>query len=48
MLDNRSGGAGAEPCDGCNGTGNCHDHMPARNGVYANLTPVNPIALLRP
>ncbi|MER7850725.1 hypothetical protein ABTZ03_43130 [Kitasatospora sp. NPDC096077] len=48
VLNNQTGGAAAQLCDGYNGTGNCHDYMPAQTGVYANLTPVNSIVLLRP
>ncbi|MFJ4187878.1 hypothetical protein [Kitasatospora sp. NPDC089509] len=47
VLNNQTGGAGAQLCTGYNGTGSC-EYIAAQNGVYANLTPINSIVLLRP
>ncbi|AUY48033.1 hypothetical protein [Streptomyces sp. CB01881] len=47
VLNNQSGGAHAHLCLGYNGT-NCNYDMPAQNGVWADLTPVNSITLDRP
>ncbi|MCQ9181359.1 hypothetical protein KMT30_20375 [Streptomyces sp. IBSBF 2953] len=47
VLNNQTGGASAELCLNYGGT-NCNSTIAARNGVYADLTPVNSIKLNRP
>ncbi|CAL9360700.1 hypothetical protein SUDANB120_00656 [Streptomyces sp. enrichment culture] len=47
VLNNQTGGATAALCTGSSGTG-CGGRIAAQTGVYANLTPINSVALYRP
>ncbi|MEU5208623.1 hypothetical protein [Streptomyces sp. NPDC020742] len=47
VLNNQSGGAHARLCTGYNGAG-CSYDMAAQHGVYADLTPINSVTLVRP
>lgn len=47
VLNNQTGGATMALCTGYNGSG-CGQRIPAGEGVYADLTPINSIVLYRP